>query len=93
MRQKSTLIIAMFLLCTFSYVSADVLKEAEKLFMENQPQEAVTLMESALETNPGNPDLYLYLSIIYQQLGNYERAIGILEGGLGRAGSKLGTFH
>lgn len=83
----------MILLVTCIPGFADVLEKAEKLFLDNQPQEAATLMETALETNPGNPDLYLYLSIIYQQLGNYERAIGVLESGLNRAGGKLGMFH
>jgi tetratricopeptide (TPR) repeat protein len=57
-------------------------QRGEELFMQNRPQEAAALLENALAQEPRNEKIYLYLGIAYEQLGNHEKAIAILQKGL-----------
>ena len=50
--------------------------------MQNMPQEAAALLEGALAQEPRNEMIYLYLGIIYEQLGVRDRAVDILQRGL-----------
>ncbi len=58
------------------------LQEGEKLFLENRPQEAQPLLEQALHEDPNNERLYLYLGIVYEQLGNLDKSIQVMRRGL-----------
>ncbi len=58
------------------------LQEGEKLFLENRPQEAQPLLEQALNEDPNNERLYLYLGIVYEQLGNLDKSIQVMRRGL-----------
>ncbi len=57
-------------------------EEGEKLFLENKPMEALVMLEAALAEKSSNEKIYLYLGIIYEQLGQHEKAVSILELGL-----------
>lgn len=57
-------------------------EEGEKLFLNNQFEEASTMLEAALGEDPENEKAYIYLSIIYERFGEYEKAIDILKEGL-----------
>ena len=57
-------------------------KQGEELFMQNKPREALPLFEAALQKEPRNERLYLYLGAAYEQLKNGEKAIGVLKRGL-----------
>jgi tetratricopeptide (TPR) repeat protein len=59
-----------------------VFQRGEELFMQNKPQEAAVLLENALAQDPRNEKIYLYLGIAYEQLGNHEKAVAILQKGL-----------
>jgi len=61
------------------------LQEGEKLFLENRPQEALPLLEQALNENPDNERLYLYLGIVYEQLASPDKSIQVMRRGLGVA--------
>jgi tetratricopeptide (TPR) repeat protein len=50
--------------------------------MQNKPKEAAALLESALGQEPRNEKIYLYLGISYEQLGNRDKAISIMQRGL-----------
>ena len=65
--------------------SESFLKEGEEYFMNNQPEEAAIFFETALEQDPANEKIYLYLGIIYEQLGKNDGAISILQKGLSKA--------
>src|SRR5512136_2613550 len=58
------------------------LQEGEKLFLENRPQEALPPLEKALYEDPNNERLYLYLGIVYEQLGNLDKSVQVMRRGL-----------
>jgi tetratricopeptide (TPR) repeat protein len=62
--------------------ASDFFDKGEALFVQNKPQDARPLLESALNDDPANEKTYLYLGIIYQQLGDTQKAIDILKRGL-----------
>ena len=63
------------------------LEEAERLLMDNRPYDALPLLEEALSSDPENERIFLYLGIVYEQLGRREEAIRILKRGLDVAGA------
>ena len=63
-------------------VSLSFFEEGERLFLENKPAEALEMLEAALAEGSENEKLYLYLGIIYEQLGMHEKAVSIMEVGL-----------
>jgi tetratricopeptide (TPR) repeat protein len=58
------------------------LQEGEKLFLQNRPREALPLLEQALNENPDNERLYLYLGIVYEQLASPDKSIQVMRRGL-----------
>lgn len=50
--------------------------------MKNKPEEALTMLEAAINEDPGNEKIYIYLGIVYEQLGDHEKAISVLEAGI-----------
>jgi tetratricopeptide (TPR) repeat protein len=80
---------AAFLLAAVSLPAASALFEkGTSLFVQNKPAEARPLLEEALADDPSNETIYLYLGIVYQQLGNPDKAITILKRGL-----NIATLH
>ncbi len=63
-------------------LSTSSLDEAEKLFLENKPVEALPALEAALYEDPQNEKIYLYLGIVYAQLGDAEQSLQIMRRGL-----------
>ena len=68
-------------------------EKGEALFVQNKPQDAQPLLENALNEDPSNEKIYLYLGIIYQQLGDPQKAIEILKRGLNVATSYKDLFY
>lgn len=68
-------------------------EEGEKLYAANEPQKARALLEEALGAEPSNPKVYAYLGIVYEQLGDAERAIAIMQRGLPVAGDLKPVFY
>lgn len=72
-----TLIFSIFVL-SFGLVLpgfGDVVKEAEKAFMDNKPKEAIPLLETAIHKEPQSAELYLYLGIAHEQLKQWDAAV------------------
>ena len=65
----------------YAQSDASLLERGEQLFMENRPEEAAPVLEAALQSNPTEERAYLYLGIVYEQLGLNERAIEVLRRG------------
>ena len=85
---------ALLLLIVTATVSASpLLKRGEELYMQNKPDEAAAVLEAALEQQPRNERIYLYLGIVYEQLGRHERAAETLRKGLEVAGSHRGLIY
>jgi tetratricopeptide (TPR) repeat protein len=79
----ASMLAAAFLLAAASLPAASALFEkGSALFVQNKPAEARPLLEEALADDPSNETVYLYLGIVYQQLGDPDKAITILKRGL-----------
>ena len=63
------------------------LQEGERLFMENNLREALPFLEEALNADPNNEKVYLYIGIIYEQMDQAEKSINVLQRGVKLAGS------
>jgi tetratricopeptide (TPR) repeat protein len=63
-------------------------KRGEELFMENKPQEALGFLEAAIVQDPAHIRAYLYLGIVYQQLGRTDDAVAVYRKVLPRAGDE-----
>jgi tetratricopeptide (TPR) repeat protein len=59
----------------------------EELLMRNQPAQAAPFLESALADEPGRGTVYLYLGIVYEQLGRTDEAIALYRRFLPAAGN------
>lgn len=73
------------------YAHSDVVEEAAELFMEDKPSEAVPLLRRAVQEQPENADLYLYLGIAHEQMEEWPQAVEAYERGLA-VGDKRSTF-
>jgi tetratricopeptide (TPR) repeat protein len=73
--------------------ASEFFDKGEALFVQNKPQDARPLLESALNDDPSNEKAYLYLGIIYQQLGDAQKAIDILKRGLSIATAYKDLFY
>jgi tetratricopeptide (TPR) repeat protein len=66
--------------CAFG--ASQFFEQGEQLFVQDKPREARPLLESALTDDPSNEKTYLYLGIIYQQLGDIQKSMDILKRGV-----------
>lgn len=77
--------LALLLLSTvlvFPLAAVSYFEEGERLLREDNPQESVIYLEEALNENPSEETVYMYLGIIYEQLNDPEKAISIMRRGL-----------
>jgi tetratricopeptide (TPR) repeat protein len=84
---------ALLLAAAFAFPASVFLEKGEALFVANKPQDARPLLEGALDEDPGNEKIYLYLGIVYQQLGDLEKAIEVLKRGLNLAAEYKDLFY
>jgi len=70
-----------------------LLEQGQDLFLQNKPREAAALLENALQDDPGNDRIYLYLGICYEQLGQHDLAINVLTRGLNVPGADRSLFY
>lgn len=81
---------AFLFLCWVSVVvplwGGDTLERGIKAFRDSKNSEAVSLLESALNEEPGNDRVHLYLGIVYQVSGITEKAESIMLTGISLAG-------
>ncbi len=69
------------------------LEEADKFYQNNEPVKARGLYEEALSADPANPMIYVRLGTVYEQLGDADKAIAILQRGLPYAGDYKPIFY
>jgi len=84
---------ALMLASAALFGASEFFDKGQALFVQNKPQDARPLLESALNDDPANEKVYLYLGIIYQQLGNTQQAIDILKRGLAVATAYRELFY
>ena len=82
MAKRGVFFLAVLLAALPAFSASSFLEKGEALFVQNQPRDAEPLLESALRDDPSNEKVYLYLGIIYQQLGDLDKAVDVLNRGL-----------
>ncbi len=73
--------------------ASDLAERGVRLFMENKPQEALSLLEAAAREPGAAERTHLYLGVCYQQLGRWEDAIAAFRRGLAMGGPERHVFH
>jgi tetratricopeptide (TPR) repeat protein len=86
MKLKKTLMVCVWLFTTVFCFAQQNLSRGEELMMHNKPAEAVTFLERAVAENPNDPKAWLFLGIVFEQLGKSDDAIATYRQILPRAG-------
>jgi len=60
---------------------------AQDLFMQNRPREALTYLEFSVAEDPSNVTAFLFLGIVYEQLGMLDEAITVYRQVIHSAGN------
>ena len=60
----------------------------EELFLQNKPQEALLMLETAAADDPAHVQAFIYLGIVYQQLNRLDNAIDAYSKILPRGGNE-----
>ncbi len=80
---RRRVLIAVLLSAAASLFGASaMLEKGSALYQDNKPADARPLLEQAIADDPTAEPAYLYLGIVYQQLGDTDRAIATLKRGL-----------
>ena len=61
--------------------------------MQNKPREAAAVFEVALQEQPNNQKLHLYLGVVYEQMELYNQAVSILQTGAEIGGPHTGDIR
>ena len=61
--------------------------EGEKLFLENNPEQAIVLLEQEITMENVNPKLFNYLGLAYFQVGEFEKSIEVFSKGISTSGT------
>jgi len=83
----------LFLVAATAIAQVSPLERGEKLFMNNEMEAARPFLETALQQDPSDERLYLYLSTVYENTGNNQRAIEVLQQGVRYASEYLPIIY
>jgi len=61
--------------------------KGQELFMQNKPSEALVYLENSIVEESTRVEAFLYLGIVYEQMGRIDEAIAVYRQILGRAGA------
>ena len=84
--KKVFLVIYWLMIAGFSFGQSNFTKGEDRL-MQNKPSEALVFLENAVADEPSNVKAYLYLGIVYEQLGKSSEAIAVYKRVLPIAGN------
>jgi tetratricopeptide (TPR) repeat protein len=76
---KLGLIFVIGLFINLMALGADDFSKGQMAFLHNRPKDAVIFFTSALQQNPNHPEIYLFLAVAYEQLGQFDQALIILQ--------------
>jgi len=85
MTKKITMIWVLLFFAAFCYGQSNFAK-GEEMLMRNQPAQAENFLIRAISEDPANPVTYIYLGLVYEQIGRPEDAITIYRRILPSAG-------
>ena len=83
----------MFFIPGINIYSETLFEKGEALFLENKLQEASAVLEGALEKDPNNSRIMLYLGFSYAGLKNYEKSIEMFKNGARTSVSEKDKFY
>jgi len=86
MLKKITAVLTLLLPVFFCHGQANFTR-GEEFLMQNQPAQAAPFLESAIADDPARVAAYLYLGIVYEQLGRTDEAIAVYRRILPSAGN------
>jgi len=86
MMKKITIVGVLLLLGAFCWAQSSFTR-GQEIFMQNNPAQALSFLERAISEDPSNVTAYLYLGIVYEQLGRMDEAIAIYRRILPSAGN------
>ena len=90
---RKHLLTVMVLLAANSLSGDSFLKEGERLLLEDNPKGALPALQNALNADPSNERIYLYLGLVHEQLQEYDKAISVMRRGLTIATSTTHLLH
>lgn len=90
--KRTTLLVLVLMSIILQVPAMDVAEQGIKLFMDNNPKEALPALEQAVRLPGAEERLHLYLGIAYQQLGRWEDAITAFRRGVAVKGQYLHLF-
>ncbi len=76
MKNKTIAVVVIFFSLIF-VLSAQ--SEGKKLFLMNEPEKAIPLLEQEIEGTVSDPSIYNCLGIAYYQIGEYNKSVDIFE--------------
>ena len=76
------MMIIVFIFTGYSFAGDTLFKKGENYFLNNQPDKAVSVLEAAIQEDPANFKVYLYLGIAYEQLKKFDKAIEAFTSGI-----------
>jgi len=84
---KKIIIAGFWLLVTVFCQAQENFSRGEALLMQNKPVEAIVYLLNALSDDNSNTKAYLYLGIVYEQLGSPSEAVAVYRRALPIAGN------
>lgn len=90
--RRCTALLLLMLFCSGTVFASKAAEEGIKRFMNNNPKEAVPMLMAAIEQEPKRTELFFYLGVAYEQLGEYRQAVETYEKGLQNTGEKKADF-
>jgi tetratricopeptide (TPR) repeat protein len=88
--KKNIIAVFLFLFAFFCYAQENF-SRGEALLMQNKPVEAIVYLLNALTDDSSNTKAYLYLGIVYEQLGSTSDAVAVYRQALPIAGGFSAT--
>jgi tetratricopeptide (TPR) repeat protein len=83
---KTQVLLLFFFAAALGFGQTNFAKGRE-LFMQNKPSEALVYLENSTVEDPAHVEAFLYLGIVYEQMGRTDEAIVVYRQILNRAGA------
>ena len=81
------------LVLTVNSYSESLFEKGELLFRENRTAEAVSILQGALEKEPENEKIYLYLGFSYAGLGDYDKSVKFFREGAQKSLAEKDVYY
>jgi len=90
--KKLILPVILAVLAVFPVFAQNSFVRGEAFFLDNRPMDALQHLEAAVAEDPAHVQAFIYLGIVYQQLGRIDDAISAYQRILSRGGSQTASI-